>query len=479
MKFCVLFLIFISFSIGAPAQDKMPPFASRFVAVSTASGIRLSWQDANDAEGNYYVYRHTEEIVNNNVSEAELLEIVDKGTQLYIDVPPADIPHFYAVLASDAEGKTYDFLVSFRNKTTNSIIFREPEEVAEEVAEEEPQPEEEESPVAQAEQEPEVADVPSSETVEEPEKIETPEPEPEPEEAAVQPTSQVAVEPEPSTTTTARRRRIRVSTVPVQDLRARVDDTDIVLEYTLAEEGDFVIYRSTEPILSQEDLLNAILVETISSDLGAYRDFPLAGVPYYYGVFADRLLRTGGIEFIAETNITSQPITISLTEETAARFEQIPVRVQPLPFLILATTIDTGERLQTSTFDLSIEPKQLMPETAEALRSLLEHSLMRDNPPLQAGLLPEDASEGILHDMLQSSFSTQDWPGAKDILIDFLKIRRPDNIEQRARFYLGQCQFFLGNYQESFLEFVFAEEGYYGEAQQWIDTLIDRLSTNQ
>ena len=458
------------------AQASLPPFVSRFTAVASESGIRLSWKDVDEAEGDYHVYRHTAEITDKNFDDAELLGIVQKDIEFYNDIPPIDTPYYYAVLASDADGKTYSLLVPYRNKTTSAVINYAPIEVATEEPPAEPEEIIPEQPPPALEEE---TDTRIATTTEESIPVETPDTE----EAASPvispaPPAVPSAPAEPAQTDT-RRRRVRTSPVPIEDLTATVQNIDIVLEYTANEPGDVVIYRSTEPILSQEDLINAIMVETIPSSETIYKDAPLAGVPYYYGVFADRLLRSGGIQFAPGTNVIAQPVSIPLTEETTAIFEGATVRVQPLPFLILSTTIDTGERLQSSTFDIAMEPRELRPETAAAVRALLKDFSPNAKPPISGGLLQEDSAEGILHDVLGDSLENGDWSSAKDILVDFLKIRRPDDIEQKAHYYLGQCLFFLQSYEESFMEFIFAEDGHYAEVQPWMDEVIARLSADR
>jgi len=128
-------------SIAAPptvsAQDGgvFAPFPSRLRVAVRDPEVRLTWRDAAADVASYRVYRHTDEITADNLSEATLLEAVEAGTETYLDRPEPGSYH-YAVIAQTEDGSLYRVLIPFRNRTTESVRITEtfePEEIRTEV----------------------------------------------------------------------------------------------------------------------------------------------------------------------------------------------------------------------------------------------------------------------------------------------------------------------------------------------------------
>ena len=114
--------LFAGAALYAQVSD-LPPFVSRLTAVTCNDGVFLSWHDNDEAEGNYKVYTHTEEISEANIADARLLSAVEHGVQEYTDTPTTEGPHYYAVLASNAEGEEYLFFVPFSSPDSSKQIF--------------------------------------------------------------------------------------------------------------------------------------------------------------------------------------------------------------------------------------------------------------------------------------------------------------------------------------------------------------------
>ncbi|MBT3274997.1 MAG: hypothetical protein HN368_17715, partial [Spirochaetales bacterium] len=99
--------------------------------------------------------------------------------------------------------------------------------------------------------------------------------------------------------------------VEITELTGTVSDETITLSFTASAGEEIVIYRSTEPILSQSDLIEAVLIDSIKYTGSDYADKPLPGVPYYYGVFYDEKLRTGQAVFDT-SNVLASPVEIMI-----------------------------------------------------------------------------------------------------------------------------------------------------------------------
>ena len=393
-----LFLLTMFVCGGLYAQvSNLPPFVSRLTAVTNDSGVFLSWQDNDEAEGKYTVYAHTKEISETNIDEARLITTIEQGVEEYTDIPETEGPHYYAVLASNSEGEEYRFFVPYRNKTTRGIRF-----VIQEVAE----------------------------------KV----------------------------------------IVPISDISAAVEEESIFLSYTATPSEDVVVYRSTETISSADDLIEAVLLETTTHTDSAFVDNPLAGIYYYYGVFYSDALRTGQAVFDPGNNLLLTPVQIPLAETPEIVPVTRAIRVRPLPYLMLSSTIDSGELLKAGPYAPTIEAAALSQDTVASVERLLNGK----TPPVYGTMEaewfnPKNGSE--LEEILLESFKAADWEEGLNAIDAFMRTRRTPEERQRSHFYKGQCLYFLQRYEEAFMEFIFAEDANYTQVQPWLNDIIAILAT--
>lgn len=120
-----LFLIFLLLSscvffCTGQQQDVFAPFISRIKAEADQSKVVLTWEDSEDIDGSYSIYRHTDEITEASFERADKIAEVGSGVEYFIDYPPEAGSYYYAVLARD-NNKLYKLFIPFRNKTVNSV----------------------------------------------------------------------------------------------------------------------------------------------------------------------------------------------------------------------------------------------------------------------------------------------------------------------------------------------------------------------
>ena len=103
-------------------RDVFAPFVSRLRVAVRDPEVRLTWRDSADlSSGLYRIYRHSSEITQNSLDDAQLIAEVPPGTETFLDTPPEEGQYFYAVLAAEPDGRLYPILVPFRNKTLRSV----------------------------------------------------------------------------------------------------------------------------------------------------------------------------------------------------------------------------------------------------------------------------------------------------------------------------------------------------------------------
>ena len=268
--------------------------------------------------------------------------------------------------------------------------------------------------------------------------------------------------------------------VTIASIAASVSDEEVILRYTTSSaRREISVYRGTVPILAAEDLLSAILIDTITSSRTEYRDSPVHGLQYFYALFDTELLRVGKQRILIGQNVLDSPVSIPLTENVAPR-----TRNRPLPFLVLSSKIDSGEALGGVRQSLDVPTIALSEKATAAVESLVGDSREERKLMESVVLLTDDlsASEGSpqseLATLIREHFDASDWTMARKKLERFLLTRRSDDVSARARFYIAQTFYFERRYQEAFVELLYAAERYYGAALPWMDNILELLRSD-
>jgi hypothetical protein len=271
----------------------------------------------------------------------------------------------------------------------------------------------------------------------------------------------------------------------VTNLSAQVQEDYIVINFDASKiDRDLILFRATSPIRSAADLFDATSLGTFESTLDEVEDYPVPGIPYYYAMSDAALVKIGRIHFVPQENATTTPVQVPVSTNRIGLPETIAPRSLPLPFLMLTSEIETGDRLGAAPFTLP-QYRTASKRTAQSVQSLLETL-----PPIRTKapepvILPEDRGEGsggeayTLRSVLQNEFQAREWDESVGQLLSFLSIRRSDELEARGRFYLGQAYYFQGRHREAFFEFLLAEDYFYTQVQPWLAALYDKLAEEQ
>ena len=388
------------------AMEVSAPFVTRLKAQSQGTSIVLTWQDSFDVRGPLSVYRHTAEITPETLSEAQLVAEVPYGAGACTDHPPDTRPYFYAVLASDAQGRRYDVLVAFRNKTLSASAIEDvgaPEQVA----------------------------------------------------------------------------------ARVTGLRAESAPGMIRLSFSADRPGrTLILYRSTAAISRFADLVGAVALIVDPAAL-AYEDAPPAGIPFYYAMADEELVKLGKAVFVAGENATAAPVSVPLAEAPAQRAPAArpgaPSRAHaPCPILCSSAAC-TPARVS--------RPLRRCPRAGRSARPPARRwqpcsRAFRGSPgqPMRPVILDVDrvvtggGEEFLLHAIVRDASAAADGAAAEERLQSFLSIRRDVRLEARARFYLGQALYFQQRSAEALVEMLLAADLYSAETRPWLDRCLEDLA---
>ncbi|MDR2730446.1 MAG: hypothetical protein LBB81_06050 [Treponema sp.] len=252
----------------------------------------------------------------------------------------------------------------------------------------------------------------------------------------------------------------------ITELNAVRENDRIIITFNInSPVKNVVLYRSMRPVTNIRDLINAIVVQTgVSSP---YIDFPVPGINWYYTALFEDEISNGNITLRSGHNSTSQAVIISSTEPA-----QITLRPVPLPFLSINNNIfgSGGFAEITDTVPLKKDTE----DAIESVETAPKEPFVRKTPRIFKVDLdsPSDGQEGLLNKIVHDFFIKLDWENSRNALVEFLLLPRSKELQNRARFYLGQSFYFTEQYREALFEFLSLQPVYSNEASAWIESVL-------
>ncbi|MFP4363757.1 MAG: hypothetical protein ACLFR1_07785 [Spirochaetia bacterium] len=122
-RFFIIVFTFITItSLVSQSNEVFAPFVSRLSVAKQEDGILISWRDSDDvSDEEYLIYRHTEEITEQNFENASLVATVDSDEESYIDYPAPGSEYYYLVINRTSDNSVYELFIPYRNKTLTGI----------------------------------------------------------------------------------------------------------------------------------------------------------------------------------------------------------------------------------------------------------------------------------------------------------------------------------------------------------------------
>ncbi|MCX7788934.1 MAG: hypothetical protein N2442_14690 [Spirochaetes bacterium] len=276
----------------------------------------------------------------------------------------------------------------------------------------------------------------------------------------------------------------------ISSIKAEVVKDHILVRFVASRgDRDLILYRSTVPILSVEQLTAATEVKRFPSSETEVSDYPVPGVPYYYAVVDAKLLEMKLPRLEKGNNVTSTYVEIPLPNTALPAISILPplngtyIRPIPLPFYLLKQSFESGNPLPSPS-EYGVPPAIPIPtSTLKVLQDLVAPLPEPQSPLPSPTILPFNKGdtgqkeEQMLQAVLKGPFKNREW---KEVILQLdLLSRLPLSEEARSQvyFYRGQAKFFLAQYRESVLDFLLATRYYFSETQPWIDAVLQTMSS--
>lgn len=275
----------------------------------------------------------------------------------------------------------------------------------------------------------------------------------------------------------------------ISSIKAEVVKDHIVVRFSPSRgDRELILYRSTVPILSVDQLSTSTEVKRFPSRETEVVDHPVPGVPYYYAVVDAGLLEMKLPQLEKGSNVTDTYVEIPLPSTARPEANILPplrettLRPTPLPYYLLKQEFESGTPLPGSMEYGIPSPLPIPPSTLKVLQGLVE-PLPEPQPPAPPPTILSSnkgatgqKEEQMLQAVLKGPFKNRDWKEAL-LQLDLLS-RLPLSEEARSQvyFYRGQAKFFLSQYKESAMDFLLASKHYFSETQPWMDVILQTLA---
>ncbi|MCL2008501.1 MAG: hypothetical protein FWG77_10495 [Treponema sp.] len=239
----------------------------------------------------------------------------------------------------------------------------------------------------------------------------------------------------------------RLSAVP-ENNRIRltwVDSPDI--------KGQIFIFRSNLPFIGPDPVLGDA-VASIPYGTQVYVDEIIrGGTYYYYAIASDETGRRFNFPIIS-TNTISVISDFIYVPQIVQEGQIEPAREQ------LTILADDRADFEILPYTPLLGPIVLIPRV-----------FVTDLEPIQ-----RTYDDHALAMLVRHSFGLRDWERAKLELILFLSVPRSHETRARARFYLGQCMYFLHEPQEGLFEFLTIQDRFPEETAIWIQAAYNMMN---
>lgn len=251
----------------------------------------------------------------------------------------------------------------------------------------------------------------------------------------------------------------------ISNLVAQVFEEDVSIAYNSSlEERNIILFRSTVPISTYDQLIKSIIVNEDSGSEKAFLDTPLAGLEYYYAAVDADLYRTGSRNLLYDGNFTTFPVHVKFSHEIKEENRYIK-SAMPLPLLKISGDLKSGEQLEER--EDPEKDEQLSSGTLRDVQKMIERSALPYEPVEEATL----AYNKNINPIVTSYFAAGLWDQCIRELEEFTSLRYDEETRQQSHFYRGQAYFFAGKYNKAMVEFIMVEEDLYVETRPFFEAI--------
>lgn len=266
----------------------------------------------------------------------------------------------------------------------------------------------------------------------------------------------------------------------VNNIQARASKgTKINVSWELPQESDepitrLYIYRNTKPFTTYSQVEQMIPLAVLNGTANTYTDSVKDYNDYFYAVIA---YTTKPYEIIlVSMNATVNGVHLNMpaqkpVEPVKPKEEKLyndgALRETPLPYLDLIEDI-------SSKNIISDEATESVNAFTTAKKDLSEYDLLPYF--FEEDLVsPDGGDEYILFDILKNTFVQQKYTEARKQLQILVQRNISLAVQNRAYFYIGECEFFLGNYDDAVKAFIQVSQYFPLQTKKWLNASLYKM----
>ncbi|QTQ12040.1 hypothetical protein HRI96_07435 [Treponema parvum] len=256
-----------------------------------------------------------------------------------------------------------------------------------------------------------------------------------------------------------------------------VNSIKISWEFTgNSSDASFEIYRALRPFSAAYELSENLKIAEIPQRERSYSDKVADYKEYYYAVIVKAPDGSGGI-ILPSINATvngarrkaafSKDAQISQNPAPEKTYPEGVLREIPLPVIAVP---EYGSGAAYPLKNKTVEAGENLSEKENQKPLLAPYAFEQDL------VSPEGGDDYLLFDTLHKTFAKRKYEEGIIKLNEFLSVKHKKNTEDRAYFYLGQCQYFSGNFKDAVMSFLKIQDEYPILTRKWIDSSLDLIS---
>ncbi|MCQ2575344.1 MAG: hypothetical protein MJ162_01275 [Treponema sp.] len=270
----------------------------------------------------------------------------------------------------------------------------------------------------------------------------------------------------------------------VQDIQAKVGKgVHIEITWTLPKNSEPItslrLYRSTKPVTTYTQINRMNYIAQLNPDATGYIDSVYDYNDYFYAVIAvtdkpyDFVLvsmnsTVNGVHLLQE-NYQETPVNISKNDKL---YESGTMRETPLPYLDYIEGLNQEPQVSKESLDVAaalIADAKTTKRSEKVTPYFFEEDLIS----------PDSGDDYLLFDILKNTFVQEKY---EEAILQLNKLTGTRNISQaiisRAIFYIGEAEYFTGNYEEAVKYFVQLQQTYPLLTTKWINASLDKIMIN-
>lgn len=268
----------------------------------------------------------------------------------------------------------------------------------------------------------------------------------------------------------------------IQNLQASAGKgTKINITWTLPENPDspitkLYLYRSNKPITSYKQITQLMPLVVLPADTSSYTDSVKDYKDYFYSVisYTDKPYDIVLISMNSTVNGVHLPLQKindnDLKKEKEEKlYEEGTMRETPLPYLDILSSEKKASKVSTNTVDST---KSFAASVTNKKEVLLPYFFEDDL------ISPDGGDEYILFEILKNTFVQEKYTEANSQLKMLVHRNINKDVMNRAYFYIGETEYYLGNYEEAVKAFIQVFD-YPLQTKRWINASLLELSISE